>query len=325
MLLNVYNECRTSSHKNIAEPWHADEALVQPVWLASSQLLGLADAGRSCLEVPTIMTETTSIYSVSIPRLRAVCGGGDLTIAELACARSSSLRPLPTDYRVGPRIRVSWKSEIFLNEMPISKTELIEELKHPKWNGTMLYELLEDSPKGLALQGEFNEIGSFSAFLHDHADLRQFCGLYCVSRHDTLEDIRKTADSLLEPIAPEEFVRDLLNGKRRFRHRGREYGHALESICDCIGTNHGLLGTDRLRSLEIKTPLIKIGSPVRLPKIEDEPAICYLDEEDLDREHNRLSKFKFSSDPSLLPIQKRYKAIIEHSTNNERGIVTFYY
>jgi hypothetical protein len=241
---------------------------------------------------------------------------------------------MPTDYRVGPRVRVSWKSEIFLNEKPISKTELIQELAHPKWSGTMLYLYLEDPPKGFELQGEFNELGSFSEFLYGSPELlvkrgtimkMQFCGIYSISRDDQLQDIRKTADSLLEPITHDEFVRDLLNGKRRYRHRGRDYGYALESISDCIGTSHGLLGTDRLRSLEIKTPLIKIGSPVRIPTIEDNPAICYLDETDLEREHNRLKTFKFASDPSLLALQKRYQTIIEHSMNNERGIVTFYY
>ena len=280
------------------------------------------------------MTETTSIYSVSIPRLRAVCGGGDTAIAASASSCLASRRPMPTDYRVGPRIYVSWTSEIFLNEKPVSKTELIEELLHPKWRGTMLYKHVEAPPNGLELQGEFNEIGSFSEFLYGLAALfvergttmkQQFCGIYSISRDDGLQDIRKTADALLEPIAHEEFVTDLLNGKRRYRHRGRDYGYALESICDCIGTCHGLLGADRLRSLEIKTPLIKIGSPVRLPTIEDNPAICYLDEKDLEREHNRLKTFKFTSDPSLLALQKRYQAIIEHSMNNERGIVTFYY
>lgn len=280
------------------------------------------------------MIETSSIYSVSIPYLRSVCGGGDTTVAESASTRLASRRPIPNDYRVGPRIHVSWKSELFLNERQVSKAELIEDLLHPKWQGTTLYHYREDPPTGYDSQGEFQKAGSFSEFLYGLGKLflargttmrDQFSAICTITRKDGLEDTRKTTDLLSEPIPHEEFVVDLLKGKRRYRHRGRDYGFALETICDSIGTSHGVLGTDRLRSLEIETPLRRIGSPIRLPKIEGGPDISYLDEEGLDCEYNRLLTFKFSSDPSLLAMQKKYQAIIESSWKNERGIVAFYY
>jgi hypothetical protein len=281
------------------------------------------------------VVETTSIYSVSIAKLRAVCGGGDLTMVESATASLASFRPLPTDYRLGPRVFVSWKSEITLNERAITKNELVEALLDPKWRGTMLYEKIEDPPKGCEPQGEFKEIGSFAAFLNGQLSDKclergismrgHFCGLSSASRTDYLQDEKEMAESLEQRIQDEEFVKDLLNGKRRFKNRGRDYARALEGICNEIGTCHGVLGTDRLRSLEIKTPLIKIGSPIRLPKIEDTPAICYLDELELESEIIRLRKFRFSSDPGLFLMQKKYQGIIEHSLENERGLVTFYY
>ncbi len=278
------------------------------------------------------MVETTNLYSVSIPLLRSICGAGDMTLVESALASLASMRPLPTDYRTGPRIYVTWKSEIFLNEKSISKSELIEELMQPKWRGTMLYKKCEDPPAGFTLQGDFNAISSFSDFLCDELFVKnsttirgQFCGISSGSRADWLEDVRKTSALLAEHIPHEEFVTDLLNGKRRFRHRGRDYAYAFQSICHCCGTSHGELGTDRLRSLEIKTPLIKIGSPVRLPKIEDSPAICYLDKDKLERECSRLRAFKFSPDPSISAMQKRYQSIVEFASENEQGLVSFYY
>jgi hypothetical protein len=278
------------------------------------------------------MAETTNLYSVSIPLLRSICGGCDTTLVASASASLASMRPLPTDDRIGPRIYVTWKSEIFLNEKSISKVELVEELMQPKWRGTMLYTKCEDPPTGSELQGEFDEISSFSDFIRNELFVKHstsmkghFCGISSGSRADWLEDVRKAAAVLAEHIPHEEFVTDLLNGKRRYRHRGRDYAYALQSICHCCGTSHGELGTDRLRSLEIKTPLIKVGSPVRLPKIEDNPAISYLEKEKLEQECNRLKKFKFSEDPSVFSMQNKYQSIVKYAMENEQGLVSFYY
>ncbi len=87
------------------------------------------------------------------------------------------------------------------------------------------------------------------------------------------------------------------------------------------------MGTDRLEALELKTPLSKTRSPVKLPKIDDFPYISYLDAEGLRAEVTRLRGMDLSypRDQDVEEERRRFLRLLEQAAEQGRGVVGFYY
>ena len=94
-----------------------------------------------------------------------------------------------------------------------------------------------------------------------------------------------------------------------------------------VGTFLDAVGTDRLQSLQLKTPLSKTRLPVKLPRIEDFPYISYLDAEELRAEVDRLRGMDLSypRDREVEEERRYFLRLLESAVGQNRGVVGFYY
>ena len=113
------------------------------------------------------MGYSTMLYAVDIDKLKSAFGSKDQAL--LARVRAVVQEREGGDTRVdptkGPRVRVTWKSEIYFNGKLVTREEFKENLLSPEWAGTNLYWYHENPPRGQKPEGVFKVLGSFAQFL----------------------------------------------------------------------------------------------------------------------------------------------------------------
>jgi hypothetical protein len=276
---------------------------------------------------------TTKLYSIELKKLRAACGSKDAAIVEAVLAADAERNGgrKPVDWRKGPSIFVTWKSEILFNDELVTKEELPHRLLEPRWTGTKLYFYIEPPPKGEERQGEFRELVSFYGWLtslgpffiqHGTTFRDQFVGTCTQSEPRSTADI----DIDAEEISDEDALRDLVNGKFTRKRCSAEYGYALERLCGVLGKRLDSVGTDRLRSLELKTKLSRIRTPVKLPRIADFPYISYLEHDEVVKEYDQFKSIRDTGiDEEFDEERRRFVSCLKTATELKHGIVGFYY
>ena len=271
---------------------------------------------------------------MNLDRLRSACGSKDTGIVEsvYSAEQGASGRQKPVDETKGPRILVTWKSDILLNGQPVTKEELKNALLDSRWTGTMLYQFLEAPPRGESKQGEFSKPGSFANFLYGLAPFfqehgttfrDQFVGICSVSSLESLADLEKDSDS----ISDDDALLEIVNGKFSKPECGSVYGYALERLCNVLGTRLDDVGTNRLKSLELDTALTKIRSPVKLPKYRDFPYISFLERDEVQEEYGRLCTITdiFGEDDEFDAERRLFVRCLNEALTMDCGIVGFYY
>lgn len=277
------------------------------------------------------MGYSTHLYSVDIDSLVSAIGSKDDGLLErVRAAEGGSSGERPVDPTKGPRVRLTYRSEIELDGTLKSLDEFKEMLLRPDWRGMNLYVYQEDPPRGQEPAGPFQEPGSFirffwtlGPFYQQHGlDRGPFVGIVACSQ----EQFASLDDPPEEPTE-EEAAADLIAGKPPRRGCGHVYGYALEALCRTLGTALGPVGTDCLRWLQVKTPLSKKRPPVKLPKIEDFPTISYLDAAETRAEVDRLRSMDlaYPKDPEIEQERRRFLALLESAAEQGRGVVGFYY
>lgn len=279
------------------------------------------------------MGYSTHLYAVDVSELKRLCNREAPDVArivlEASAAREQGERPV--DYRKGPKVFVNYKSEISVNETPVSVDAFKTLLVEPRWRGTMLYvHQQHEAPTGKRNEGQFRETGSFAGFLYGLGNWfvengttfsEQFCGIEWCNR---LEDFAEIEAGLFDVATPE-LILDILNKKFRYPKMGADYGYAFEWICEIIGQDLGSVGTDRLRSLELKSPLSKTRSPVRLPRREEFPYISYVDRLEAEAELERIQSIAPSPDPEIASERDSYSCCLSTAVSLGLGVVGFYY
>lgn len=279
------------------------------------------------------MGYSTHLYAVDVSELKLLCNkqAPDVSSVVLEASAVREHRERPVDCRKGPKVFVNHKSEISVNGTPVSietfKTLIVE----PRWRGTMLYiHQQHEAPKGQATEGEFRETGSFAGFLYGLGNWfvengttfsEQFCGIEWCNR---LADFAEIEAGLFDVATPE-LIRDILEKKYRYPKMGADYGYALEWICEIIGEYLGSVGTDRLRSLGLKSPLSKVRASVKLPRREDFPYISYVDRIEAEAELDRVQSIPSATNPELASERELYLHCLSTAVATGRGVVGFYY
>ena len=250
------------------------------------------------------MGYSTMLYAVDVGELKSAVGSGDAALLErvrtVVQQRQGGGRRV--DPRKGPRVRVTWNSEIYLNGKRVTADELKHALLNPEWAGTNLYIYSEiNPPPGQKREGEYKELGSFSSKVF--MPLLQFFaerGIVFKEHYVGIENVFSAELFAKLGISDDELsgdqaLEELIAGKFTRQTNTHVYGYALEHLCATIGTVLDSVGTDRLRSLKLKTPLSKTRPPVKLPKNSDFPYISYLDAEELRAEVARLKATDLAS------------------------------
>lgn len=280
------------------------------------------------------MGYSTMLYAVDIGALKSAFGSKDQAL--LARVREAVLEGQAGDQQdptKGPRVHVNWKSEIYFNGRLVSRDEFKENLLSPEWAGTWLFAYLEiDPPPGQKREGEFKVLGSFAQFLYpllkyeisETGEVKKhIIGVkYCSTEKDFLE-LGNPKDAITEDQALEEIIA----GKITQPRNAHTYGYALEKLCLALGTFLDAVGTDRLRSLKLKTRLSKTRLPIKLPKSEDFPYISFLDAQELREEVARLRTMDLSDpkDPENEEERKYFLQLLEQAAAQNRGVVGFYH
>jgi len=280
------------------------------------------------------MGYSTSLYAVDVAELKAAVGSGDAGLLERvrAVVRQQEGREERVDPTKGPRALVTHRSEIYLDGKLVTPDEFKHALLDPKWAGTMLYHYQADPPDGEDRSGAFAELGSIVRFLmtlgpffaeHGLVYAKRFVGIQGCSSEQALAAVGGPDDEITE----DEALAELIAGKFRRKDCGHVYGYALQWLCLTVGSFLDVVGTDRLRALELKTPLSKTRSPVKLPRIEDFPYISHLDATALQAEVARLRGLDLSY-PRDLEIEnerRRFLHLLESAAGQGRGVVGFYH
>ncbi len=280
------------------------------------------------------MSYSTMLYAVNIGELKSAFGSKDHAL--LARVRTAVQERQGGGTRVdptkGPRMRVTWKSEIYFNGKFVTKEQFKEQLLSPEWAGTNLYTFYENPPPGQKAEGEFKIRGSFAQFLHpllapvisESGEVkRHIIGINSCSTEEDFSGLGDPDDDITEDKALEE----LIAGKITQRHNAPTYGYALENLCHALGTFLDACGTDRLRSLKLKTPLSKNRLPVKLPKSDDFPYISFLDEQEVHDEVDRLRAMDLvdPTDPENEEERRHFLQLLERASALNLGVVGFYH
>jgi hypothetical protein len=281
------------------------------------------------------MSYSTMLYAVDLGELQSAFGSKDSALLErvLAAMQQREGNVKPVDPTTGPRIHVTWNSEIYLNGKAVTPDELRHSMRNPDWEGTIVYLYQEvTAPPGRKREGEYKELGVFMRFLWTLMSSFDERGVMCkkhyigVESFNTEEDF-KNLRSIDDDISEEQALAELIAGKCKRRDNAQAYGYALEHLCGTIGTFLDAVGTDRLKSLKLKTPLSKTRLPVKLPKVEEFPYISYLDAEELRTETARLRAMDMADpqDAEVEQERKRFLQLLENAVEQDRGVVGFYY
>jgi hypothetical protein len=280
------------------------------------------------------MGYSTMLYAVDIGELRSAFGSKDQAL--LARVRAVAQERAGGDTRVdptkGPRVRVTWKSEIYFNGKLVTQEEFKENLLSPEWAGTNLSWYHENPPPGQKREGVFKILGSFAQFLYpllkyqvsETGEVKKhIIGINCCS---TEEDFARLGDPE-DDITDDQALEELIAGKITQRDHASTYGYALENLCRTLGMFLDACGTDQLRSLKLKTPLSKTRLPVKLPKSEDFPYISFLDAQEVRDEVARLGAMDLADpkDPENEEERKYFLQLLEQAAAQNRGVVGFYY
>jgi|GEM_PF-4232452 len=280
------------------------------------------------------MGYSTMLYAVDIGELKAAFGSKDAAllerVREAASRKEGASRVDPTK---GPRIRVDWKSDIFLNGRLVTHDEFKHALLNPEWEGTYMYSYLDSGPpRGQQKQGPFREPGSFHLFLntlapffeaHGRNYVKHYAGHCCCSTPQEFAEIGSGEDD----ITDEQALAELIAGKISQPEHAATYGYALEHLCAALGIYLGAVGTDQLKSLKLKTPLSRTRVPVKIPKGDDFPYISYLDAQEVQEEAARLgaTDLSYPTDLENEGERRRFLELLQSAGNQSRGIVGFYY
>lgn len=280
------------------------------------------------------MGYSTMLYAVDIGELKSACGSKDTALLERVRSvvherDGGGKRVDPTK---GPRVRVTGKSEIYLNGKLVTPDEFKHALLSPEWAGTYMYLYQQGPPRGQQREGEFKVPGSFMRYLLSLAPFfeerglifkKHIIGINSCTTEEQFADLGDPDDE----ITADQALEELIAGKLTQPGSGHVYGYALEHLCRALGVFLDSVGTDRLRSLRLKTPLSKTRSPVKLPKIEDFPYISYLDAEELRAELARLRQtdLSYPKDEEVEQERKHFLQLLESAVEKKRGVVGFYY
>lgn len=280
------------------------------------------------------MGYSTMLYAVDIGELKSACGSKDTALLERARSAmqqrdGGGKRADPTK---GPRVRVTWRSEIHLNGKLVTPDDFKQALLNPDWAGTNMYLFQEDPPRGQKREGAFKVLGSFMQFLWTLAAFFEERGLI-FKKHIigingcTTEEQFADLGSPDDEITADQALEELIAGKITQPESAHAYGYALEYLCLTIGTFLDSVGTDRLRSLHLKTPLSKTRLPVKLPKSEDFPYVSYLDAEELRAEVARLqaADLAYPKDEEVADERTYFLQLLEKAAEQNCGVVGFYY
>ncbi len=281
------------------------------------------------------MGYSTMLYAVDIGELKSAFGSNDAALLERVRAVMQERRggQRPVDPAKGAKVRLTWNSEIYLNGQKVTADELKEALLNPEWKGTHLHMYTEmNAPPGHKREGEFKELGSFSskvnllAFFQERGMVfkEQYPGVESYSSEELFNKIGGPQTEITDDRALEE----LIAGKLTQPQSAHVYGYVLEHLCQVIGTFLDNVGTDRLRSLKLKTPLSKTRTPLKkLPKIAEYPYISYLDAEELKAEAARLRAMDvaYPKNPELEQERKYFLQLLEQAAEQNRGVVGFYH
>jgi hypothetical protein len=97
-------------------------------------------------------------------------------------------------------------------------------------------------------------------------------------------------------------------------------------LCGVLGRLLDHVGTDRLRSLELKTKLSRKRAPVKLPRIPDFPFITYLESVEVKEEYERFQSIRDTAIDEEFDEERRlFVSCLETATKMKHGIVGFYY
>lgn len=281
------------------------------------------------------MSYSTMLYAVDIGALKSAFGSKDqeLLARVRAAIQDGQGTDKPVDPTKGPRVKVTWKSEIYFNGKLVTRDEFKENLFSQEWAGMYLNTYQEiDPPPGQEREGEFKILGSFPEFLYpllrykvsETGEVKKrIIGVHFCSTEKDFAELGEPKDAITEDQALEE----LIAGKITQPRNASTYGYALENLCHALGTFLDAVGTDRLRSLKLKTPLSKTRLPVKLPKSEDFPYISFLDEQELRDEVGRLRTLDLADpkDPENEEERKYFLQLLEQAVAQHRGVVGFYH
>lgn len=270
------------------------------------------------------MGYATHLYSVDIGALQSAVGSNDAALLRRVLAHGSGGKPKgsPAGTTAGPRVKVSCLGELEFNGRPVLLPELKKELLRPDWAGQRLFVYVVDTPRGKRAEGPFKEPGSF---------FRDVLFKLKGAAYDQIEGCSKEQFAKLDGPPAEltkgQALEELVTGKPSQPGSDHVYGYAIEELCRALGTFLGAVGTDCLRALEIKTPLSKKRSPVRLPRIHDFPVISYLSADELRAEVDRLREMDlaYPSDREIEEERRRFLKLLTTAVKGGRGVVGFYY
>ncbi len=282
------------------------------------------------------MSYSTMLYAVDIGELKSAFGSKDQAL--LARVRKilqeDAGGETPVDPTKGPRVKVTWNSEMYFNGKQVTKEEFVENLRQPEWAGTMLHLYQEsDPPAGKKREGEFKELGTFvRSFLYpllkyevtESGEVKKH--ILGVNGCSTEKEFASVGD-YEDDITDDQALGELIAGKITRLRNAPTYGYALENLCRALGTFLDAVGTDQLRSLNLKTPLSKTRPPVKLPKIDEFPYISYLDAEELRAEVARLRAMDiaYPQDIEVEQERKHFLQLLENAAEQNRGVVGFYH
>src|SRR5262245_16507275 len=280
------------------------------------------------------MGYSTYLYAVDIGGLREAFGSNDQALLSrvLAAVHDSEGGTPRVDPTRGPRVLVTWKSEIFFNGQQLTRDEFQKSLLSPEWAGTNLYLCQTDPPRGQKREGEFKVLGSFLQLLRDLLKYevtetgevkKHITCIWSCEKEEELSELGNPEDDLTEDQA----AKDLIAGKITRRKNAATYGYALENLCRTLGKFLGDVGTDQLRSLKLNTRLSKVRLPVKVPKRDDFPYISFLEADEVRDEVARLRAMDLSdpSDPENEAERRRFQQLLEQAADQHLGVVGFYY
>lgn len=280
------------------------------------------------------MGYSTYLYAVDIGGLREAFGSNDLALLARAMAivhegQGDTPRVDPTK---GPRVLLTWKSEIFFNGQQVTRDEFLKCLLSPEWAGTNLYLCQTDPPRGQKREGEFKVPGSFMQLLREHLKYevtetgevkKHITCIWSCEKEEELSELGKPEDDVTEDQA----IKELIAGKITRRKNAATYGYALENLCRTLGQFLGDVGTDQLRSLKLKTQLSKVRLPVKVPKSGDFPYISFLEAHEVQDEVARMRVMDLSDagDPENEAERRQFQQLLEQAADRQLGVVGFYY
>jgi hypothetical protein len=280
------------------------------------------------------MGYSTYLYAVDIGGLRGAFGSNDqaLLARVLAVVHDGENGAPRVDPTTGPRVLLTWKSEIFFNGEQVTRDEFQKRLLSPEWAGTNLYLCQTDPPRGQKREGEFKVLGSFMQLLRELLKYsvsetgearKHITCIWSCEKEEELSELGNPEDDVTEDQAVEE----LIAGKITRRKNAPTYGYALENLCRTLGQFLGDVGTDQLRSLKLKTRLSKVRLPVKVPKNNDFPYISFLEADEVQEEVASLRAMDLSDpgDPENEAERQRFQQLLEQAAAQHLGVVGFYY